>query len=57
MTKQLEEDRNNFLLDLRASLKRNQLVVIILYNSEKDEYIWEREYTFNPKLHFCGRYL
>lgn len=39
MTKQLEDQRSNFLLDLRAALKRNQLVVMILYNSEKNEYL------------------
>ena len=27
------------MLDLRAALKRNQLVVMILYNSEKNEYL------------------
>lgn len=39
MTEQLEEQRNNFLLDVRAAVKRNQVVVMILYNSEEDEYI------------------
>lgn len=39
MTKQLEEQRNNFLLELRAALKRKLVVVMILYNSEKDEYL------------------
>jgi len=39
MTKQLEDQRSNFMLDLRAALKRNQLVVMILYNSEKNEYL------------------
>lgn len=39
MTKQLEEERNNFLLELRSALKRNLVVVMILYNSEKDEYL------------------
>lgn len=38
MTEQLEEQRNNFLLDVRAAMKRKQVVVMILYNSEEDEY-------------------
>lgn len=39
MTKQLEEQRSNFLLDLREALKSNQLVIMILHNSEKNEYL------------------
>ena len=39
MTEQLEEQRNNFLLEVRAAVKRNQVVVMILYNSEEDEYL------------------
>ena len=39
MTEQLEEQRNNFLLDVRAAVKRNQVVVMILYNSDEDEYL------------------
>lgn len=38
MTEQLEEQRNNFLLDVRAAVKNNQVVVIMAYNSEEDEY-------------------
>ena len=38
MTKKLEEQRNNFLLDVWAAVKRNQVVVMILYNSEEDRY-------------------
>ena len=37
MTEQLEEQRNNFLLEVRAAIKRNQVVVIILYNADEDE--------------------
>lgn len=39
MTEQLEEQRNNFLLEVRAAIKRNQVVVIILYNADEDEYL------------------
>lgn len=39
MTEQLEEQRNNFLLEVRAAVKRNQVIVMILYNSEEDEYL------------------
>ena len=39
MTKQMEEQRNDFLLDVRAAVKRNQVVVMILFNSEEDEYM------------------
>lgn len=39
MEEQLEEQRNNFLLDVRAAVKRNQVVVMILYNSDEDEYL------------------
>ncbi len=39
MTEQLEEQRNNFLLDVRAAVKRNQVVVMVIYNSEEDDYI------------------
>lgn len=39
MTKQLEELRSNFLLEVRAAVKRNQVVVMILYNSDEDEYL------------------
>ena len=35
----MEEQRNDFLLDVRAAVKRNQVVVMILYNSEEDEYM------------------
>ena len=38
MTEQLEEQRNNFMLEVRAAVKRNQVVIMILYNSEEDEY-------------------
>ena len=47
MTKQLEEQRNNFLLDVRAAVKRNQVVVMILYNSEKDDYLIMRNGLFS----------
>lgn len=39
MIEQLEDQRNNFLLEVRAAVKRNQVVVMILYNSEEDEYL------------------
>ena len=39
MAKQLEEQRDDFLLDVRAAVKRNQVVVMILYNAEEGE-IW-----------------
>ena len=38
MTKQLEEERNNFLLELRSALERKQEVVMIIYNSVSTEY-------------------
>ncbi len=38
MTKQLEEERNNFLLELRSALERKQEVVMIIYNSVSIEY-------------------
>lgn len=38
MTKQSEEQRNNFLLDLRAALERKQEVVMIIYNPAREEY-------------------
>jgi hypothetical protein len=38
MTEQLEDQRNDFLLEVRSAVKRNQVVVMILYNSEEDEY-------------------
>ena len=38
MTEQLEEQRNNFLLDVWAAMRRNQVVVIIVYNSEENDY-------------------
>jgi hypothetical protein len=37
MTEHLEEQRNNFLLDVRAAVKRNQVVVMLLYNAEEDK--------------------
>ena len=39
MAKQLEEQRNDFLLDVRAAVTRNQVVIMILYNAEEDEYL------------------
>ena len=39
MAKQLEEQRDDFLLDVRAAVKRNQVVVMILYNAEEGEYL------------------
>ena len=33
-----EEQRNDFLLEVRTAIKRNQVVVIILYNADEDEY-------------------
>ena len=33
-----EEQRNDFLLEVRAAIKRNQVVVMILHNAEEDEY-------------------
>ena len=47
MKEQLEEQRNNFLLDVRAAVKRNQVVVMILYNSEKDDYLIMRNGLFS----------
>jgi hypothetical protein len=38
MTEQLEEQKNNFLLDVWAAMRRNQVVVMILYNAEENEY-------------------
>ena len=37
--KQLEEQRNDLLLEVRAAVKRNQVVIMILYNAEEDEYL------------------
>ena len=33
-----EEQRNNFILEVRSAIKRNQVVVMILYNAEEDKY-------------------
>ena len=33
-----EEQRNDFVLEVCAAIKRNQVVVMILYNAEEDEY-------------------
>lgn len=33
-----EEQRNDFLLEVRAAIKRKQVVVMILHNAEEDEY-------------------
>jgi hypothetical protein len=38
MTELTNEQRDNFLLDVRDAIKRNQVVMIILYNDENDEY-------------------
>lgn len=38
MKEQLEEQKNNFLLDVRAAVRRNQVVVIILYYNEIGHY-------------------
>lgn len=39
MSEQLEEQRNDFLLEVRSAVKRNQVVVIILYGAEEDDYV------------------
>ena len=38
MVEKKDEQRDDFLLEVRAAIKRNQVVVMILYNAEKDEY-------------------
>ena len=38
MKERLEEQRNNFLLDVWAAIKKNQVVVIILHSSEIGHY-------------------
>ncbi len=38
MTKSSNELRNDFLLDVRAAVKRNQVVIMILYSEVEDEY-------------------
>ena len=38
MVDKKEEQRDDFLLEVRAAIKRNQVVVMILYNAEEDEY-------------------
>lgn len=38
MTEPTDDLRNNFLLDVRAAVKRNQVVMMILYNDEDGEY-------------------
>lgn len=38
MKEKTAEQKIDFLLAVRAAVKRNQVVIIILYNSEDDEY-------------------
>jgi hypothetical protein len=38
MVNKKDEQRDDFLLEVRAAIKRNQVVVMILYNAEEDEY-------------------
>lgn len=38
MTKQLEEERDNFMLDVRSALERKQEVVMVIYNPVREEY-------------------
>ena len=43
-----DEQRANYLLEVRAAIKRNQVVVMIMYNAEKDEYaVWSNGYDTN----------
>jgi hypothetical protein len=40
-----DENRADFLLELRAAIKRNQVVVMIMYNSEENKYgVWSNGY-------------
>ena len=39
MTKRVEEQKIDFLLDVRAAVKSNQVIVMILYNQEENEYL------------------
>lgn len=59
-----EELRDNFLLDVRAAIKRNQVVMMILYNDEDDEYAvfsnsygqdFDKVLSVFLKLPFLGR--
>ena len=59
-----EEQRNDFLLEVRAAIKRNQVVVMILYNADEDEYaVFSNDYDANfddivktfYEIHFLGR--
>lgn len=41
MTEQSEDIRNDFLLEVRDAVKRNQVVLIIMHNDETDEFsVW-----------------
>ena len=43
-----EEQRNNFILEVRSAIKRNQVVVMILYNAEEDKYaVFSNSYDAN----------
>lgn len=39
MSEQLEEQRGDFLLEVRTAIKRNQVVVMILYSAADDDYV------------------
>ena len=48
MVDKKEEQRSDFLLEVRAAVKRNQVVVMILYNAEEDEYaVYSNGYDAN----------
>jgi hypothetical protein len=39
ISEQLEEQRGDFLLEVRAAVRRSQVVVMILYNAADDDYV------------------
>ncbi len=39
ISEQLEEQRDDFLLEVRAAVRRNQVVVMILYSAADDDYV------------------
>lgn len=48
MVDKKEEQRNDFLLEVRAAIKRNQVVVMILHNAEEDKYaVYSNGYDAN----------
>ena len=48
MVEKEDEQRDDFLLEVRAAIKRSQVVVMILHNAEEDEYaVYSNGYDAN----------